>query len=131
MPDDRPGGMDDSPHTGSIDSREAITKLIETGAMRLCPRCQHIPADHDEVIFQPLGIERRVVRIDSNAELQAVNVTMTVLTLVCTNCGHLIEHCLEYLKLRSELDNWEDFIHVGLGSDPEYDVLEDVARIFM
>ena len=116
---------------GSEDGpRIAIARLIEAGALRLCPRCEYIPADREETIFEPLGITARSAQQYVAECREPDAVIMTVLTLVCTHCGYLIEHCLDYLERVTPSTWWEDYIYVGLGADVEYDVLDEVARIF-
>jgi hypothetical protein len=113
---------EESPH-------QAIARLIELGAMRLCPRCQYVPNDREETIFEPLGITTRSAWQYVGERCEPEEVTMTVLTLVCTHCGYIIEHCLDYLERITPSTRWEDYMYVGLGPDPEYDVLDDVSRI--
>jgi hypothetical protein len=107
----------------------AIARLIEAGAMRLCPRCQYIPRDRDETIFEPLRTTSRIAQQYADADMGSQEVAMTVLTLVCTHCGYLIEHCVDYLEQVAPPMRWQDYMYVGLGADPDYDVLEDVARL--
>jgi hypothetical protein len=111
------------------DQGRAITNLIEAGAMRLCPRCQYVPEDTDETIFEPLGITTRTVRQYVGGRESWDDIAVSVFTLVCAHCGYLIEHCLDYLGAHRFPPSWEDALYVGLGVDPEYDVLHQVAKL--
>jgi hypothetical protein len=111
------------------DQGQAITELIQAGAMRLCPRCQYVPEDHEETIFEPLGIASRTVRRWLPDEDSWGSVTVSVFTLVCAHCGYLIEHCLDYLASQTCSTAWEESLHVGLGCDPDYDILSQAAKI--